>query len=383
MARIACTSLSSRRLSTGRTCRQPTEACAYQVPRVPCLSKHIREPRGVFREMLQRHRAILDEGDRFPLVLHRHHDVEAGGAHIGDRGLQGRIEHIDHAAPFGAGLVPAETEIAHQFVQLFQAAQIFVVIVLAELDQQHRVRRAAHELLERRPEHRDLARQLDHGAVDQLHRDRRKLHEMLRGIHRLIEAAEMAGADRAAAEQRRQLQFDLGREAERAFRADQNMREIERHCGRGRKRIEIVAADPALHFREARFDFADLARADVRADRARCRAAATPPEDRTDPAAPGRNARAIRPPESRRPTAHSRAYCRSAASAPPQELLPVMPPMVAREAVEISTGNHRPCGFSARLRSSSTMPGSTTQRRPSTSSSRMRLRYFEQSRTSD
>ena len=38
MARIALTSLSSRRFSTGRTCRQPTEACAYQVPRVPCFS---------------------------------------------------------------------------------------------------------------------------------------------------------------------------------------------------------------------------------------------------------------------------------------------------------------------------------------------------------
>ena len=39
MARIALTSFSSRRLSIGRTCRQPTEACAYQVPRVPCRSK--------------------------------------------------------------------------------------------------------------------------------------------------------------------------------------------------------------------------------------------------------------------------------------------------------------------------------------------------------
>ena len=27
------------RLSTGRQCRQPTVACAYQVPRVPCFSK--------------------------------------------------------------------------------------------------------------------------------------------------------------------------------------------------------------------------------------------------------------------------------------------------------------------------------------------------------
>src|SRR5258705_23750 len=49
-----------------------------------------------------------------------------------------------------------------------------------------------------------------------------------------------------------------------------------------------------------------------------------------------------------------------------------MPPMVAREAVEMSTGNHKPCGLSRRLRSSSTMPGSTTQRLPATSRSSTR-----------
>ena len=63
-------------------------------------------------------------------------------------------------------------EIAHQFVKLLQPAQIFVLIVLGELDEQHGVRIAVHELLERRAEHRDLARQLDHGAVDQFDRDR-------------------------------------------------------------------------------------------------------------------------------------------------------------------------------------------------------------------
>src|SRR6478735_231124 len=91
IARIALTSCSSRRLSTGRTCRQPTEACAYQVPRVPCFSK--------MAVMRERHRAVLDERDRFALLLHRHHDVEAGGAHLGDGGLQGGIEHLDHPAP--------------------------------------------------------------------------------------------------------------------------------------------------------------------------------------------------------------------------------------------------------------------------------------------
>ena len=57
--------------------------------------------------------------------------------------------------------------------------------------------------------------------------------------------------------------------------------------------------------------------------------------------------------------------------------------MVAREAVEMSTGNHRPCGLSRRFSSSSTMPGSTTQRRPATSSSITLSRYFEQSTISD
>ena len=64
------------------------------------------EPRGVVREMLERHRAVLDERDRFALLLHRHHDVEAGGAHLGDGGLQGGIEHLDHPAPFCAGSCP-------------------------------------------------------------------------------------------------------------------------------------------------------------------------------------------------------------------------------------------------------------------------------------
>ena len=60
------------------------------VPRVPCLAKIVVEPRGIVGEMRQRHRAILDEGDRLALLLHRHHDVEAGGAEIGDAGLQAR-----------------------------------------------------------------------------------------------------------------------------------------------------------------------------------------------------------------------------------------------------------------------------------------------------
>ena len=200
IARIALTSFSSFRLSTGRTCRQPSEACAYIVPRVPCLAKMRVEPFGVVGEMRQRHCAILDEGDRLALLLHRHHDVEAGGAEVGDAGLQRGLDNFDHAAPFALRLVPAKTEIGHQFAELLQALQIFGLIFLGEFHDQDRIGIAAHGRADNRLEHRDLAAERDHGAVDQFDRDRPQLHQMLGGIHRLVEAAEMADAQHLVAD---------------------------------------------------------------------------------------------------------------------------------------------------------------------------------------
>ena len=75
------------------------------------------EPLGIVGEVRQRHRAILDKGDRLALLLHRHHHIEAGGAEIGDAGLQGGFGDLDHAAPFALRLVPAKTEIGHQFAE--------------------------------------------------------------------------------------------------------------------------------------------------------------------------------------------------------------------------------------------------------------------------
>ena len=98
------------------------------------------EPVGIVGEMIERHRAILDEGNRFALLLHRHHDVEAGGAHFGDRGLQLGIEHLDHAALLCARLVPADAKIADQFDESHQAADVFVPVVFGEFDEQDRVR---------------------------------------------------------------------------------------------------------------------------------------------------------------------------------------------------------------------------------------------------
>ena len=86
---------------------------------------------GIFGEVLERHRAILDEGDGFSLLLHGHHDVEAGGAHLVDGGLQLRIEHLDDAAPFRSALVPAEAKIADELAQAQQPAKALAVILCA------------------------------------------------------------------------------------------------------------------------------------------------------------------------------------------------------------------------------------------------------------
>ncbi len=68
----------SRRMSRiGRTCKVPTLACAYQVPLVPCFAEHLGQAVGVLGQMLERHRAVLDERHRLAVAFHRHHDVEA------------------------------------------------------------------------------------------------------------------------------------------------------------------------------------------------------------------------------------------------------------------------------------------------------------------
>jgi hypothetical protein len=68
---------------------------------------------GVVGEVFERDGAVFDEGDWFALLLHGHHDVEAGGAQVGDGGLEGGVQHFDHAAPVGARAIEAEAEIAH------------------------------------------------------------------------------------------------------------------------------------------------------------------------------------------------------------------------------------------------------------------------------
>ena len=169
----------------------------------------------------------------------------------------------------------------------------------------------AYELLQRRLENRNLTRKLDHGAVHQLDRDRLEAHDVLRRIHCLMKAAEMAGADGATAEQRRQLQFDARGKRERAFTADQHMGEIDVVLAR-HQRVEIVATDATLDFRKPRGNFVGFARADgeqVLGERAQRRRHVL----QTSADAAEMRERAVgeqRP----RSTSRCRAWCRSASS---------------------------------------------------------------------
>ena len=153
---------------------------------------------------------------------------------------------------------PAEAEVAHQFGQLFQLAQVVGLIVFGELDNEESIGIATHGGLDDGFEHRDVAAEGDHGAVDEFDRDRLQLDEVLRRVHRLVEAAEVADAEHLVADQGPQLQFDFGREGERAFGADQKMRHVVRRVA-GDQRIEVVAADPALHLWKPFGDFRGFA----------------------------------------------------------------------------------------------------------------------------
>jgi hypothetical protein len=69
------------------------------------LREHRRQRVGVVGEVLERHRAILDEADRFAVALQAHHDVEPGLPHLPEAPLRRVVDYLDHAV--------RQTEIAH------------------------------------------------------------------------------------------------------------------------------------------------------------------------------------------------------------------------------------------------------------------------------
>ena len=211
----------------------------------------------VVRKMFQRHGAILDEGHGLTVALHRHHDVETGLADFPEGRLRTGLGHLDHAA--------GQAEIGHQFDQPRKITELILALLARELDQQDRVGSADPPTVDEgpfddRPERRIGARQLDHGAVDQFDGGGLQLHDVLGAVHRLVEAREVHHAQSLVPGQRREFQRESLRHRQRAFAADQQMRQVHRIVGgvgplRLREEdVEIVATDPAQHLGVLRLD---------------------------------------------------------------------------------------------------------------------------------
>ena len=168
-------------LSTGRTCRVPTEACAYQVPRVPCLANtcvslsvySARCSSGTAQSSMNDTglpSPFIDIMMLRPAFLTSH--TSLCSACVGD---------LDHAA--------GEAELGHQLHQLPEFRELLAAIVAGEFDQQDRVRVALEKAVDDGLERGVAAREFDHRAVHQFHRRGRELDDMLRRLHRLMEAS--------------------------------------------------------------------------------------------------------------------------------------------------------------------------------------------------
>jgi len=110
-------------------------------------------------------------------------------------------------------------------------------------------------------EHVDVASKLDHGVVDQLDRNGLELDDVLGRVHGVVEAAEVAGADCTASSSGHSLSSIL---VEKPSVPSEPTRIWARLWtgALGGKRIEIVAADSALHLRKPRGDLVGFAHPD-------------------------------------------------------------------------------------------------------------------------
>ena len=127
--------------------------------------ENLGELRRVVPEMLE-HRAVLDEGNRLPssfidiMMLRPAVRISV----IADCSLG---SSTSTTPPRGAPVARVVTEIADHLVEPQQPAEVLLGIVLGELDEQDGLRVAAHDRVDGRLEHGDLARQAEHGAVDE------------------------------------------------------------------------------------------------------------------------------------------------------------------------------------------------------------------------
>ena len=307
-------------------------------------AEYLGERVGVLGQVLQRHRAVLDEADRLAVALEAHHDVQAGLAHFPQRLLRRR-------RPPGA---PRESGRPRSPISSTRRSRWRTSGAFSSPENSTSSTASGWPITaprDHRREGRVLQRQLDHGAVHQFDRGERAFaqpHDVLGGIHRLVEGREVHHAQHLGARQRRQLQLQAARDRQRAFAAHQQVGQVDRAVGGVGPRVlvaehvQVVAgrrgAAPWARARRSRAPVRWPSRAPAR----RCRAR-------------GPSRRSKRPKRSSSPSEVQASMPSTlwtmlpqAMLRLPQELLPAMPPSVAWALVDTSTGYHRPCFFSSR-----------------------------------
>jgi hypothetical protein len=207
---------------------------------------------GILGQVLQAHRAVLDEGHRFTLTLHRHHDVETGFAHFPDCLLESRIGGLDDRI--------REAEVGHELAEAREPREQIVAVLAGELHQQQRVRGASDEAFDGRAEHGDVAGQLHESAIDQLHGGGLEGDDVLGRLHGLVEARKVADSEHAVRRDRLKVELDLGEEGERSLRAHQQVRHV---VAFRVDAVDVVAAHPAQQLWKASLDLGGLTRTET------------------------------------------------------------------------------------------------------------------------
>ena len=97
-----------------------------------------------------------------------------------------------------------------------------------ELDQKQRSGLTIHKAFQFYLKLRNLRREFEHGLVHQLHGIRSQFDEVLGGRHSVIEGWKVAHAQHRVFRDRLEIEVDFIGNRECAFRADQQMGQVER-----------------------------------------------------------------------------------------------------------------------------------------------------------
>ena len=166
------------------------------VPGPVCVmtSENLTHLLGVCSQVLQGHRAVLDEGDGLPRPCHRHDDVEAGFSECPDSPLTFGRDRGLHAV--------GETEIAQKGGQLgelrYQRCRPRPLLRRRELHEEQGTGLAPHERGHGIAKLRPLSRESEYVAVDQFDGARLHLDQMLDGIQGSDQRGKMTNSQHAS-----------------------------------------------------------------------------------------------------------------------------------------------------------------------------------------